>query len=145
MSAFANPALLKALEKTFGIKCNVNDAMPLSVVLRQATALAKEAEKEDLKAKKFREREDKKIFGYGTKRREKLLVQLAKFHCGPNETNGASIGKLESYLRISKTAAKKPNNKALVEKKTRDFNAERSAQTVRQIENQTHRWTKGGY
>ena len=146
MSAFANPALLKALEKTFGIKCSVNEAMPLSVVLRQAATLAKDAEKEDAKSKKLREREDKKTFGYGTKRRAKLLEQLAKFNYLHEKTYNASLEQLEGWLHICKESAKsaKPK-KALVVRKGRDLNAERSAQRVRQIENQTHRWTKGGY
>jgi len=128
MSAFANPALLKALETTFGIKCSVNKAMPLSVVLRQAATLAKEAEKEDAKAKKLREREDKKTFGYGTKHRAKLLDQLAKYTSDPG-MKGASLEALETWLRICKESAKsakpkkKPRaNKALI---------------------QTHRWTGG--
>jgi len=152
MSAFANPALLKALEKTFGIKCSVNEAMPLSVVLRQAATLAKDAEKEDAKAKKLREREDKKIFGYGTKRRAKLLEQLAEFNYNSTKTNGATLEQLEGWLRSSKESAKsakskkKPEpKKALVVRKERDLNAERSAQRVRQIENLTRRWTQSGY
>ena len=153
MSAFANPALLKALEKTFGIKCSVNEAMPLSVVLRQAATLAKDAEKEDAKSKKLREREDKKTFGYGTKRRAKLLEQLAKFNYPHEKTYNASLEQLEGWLRSGKESAKsaKPKTKkakdqnALVVRKGRDLNAERSAQRVRQIENLTRRWTKGGY
>ena len=152
MSAFANPALLKALEKTFGIKCSVNEAMPLSVVLRQAATLAKDAEKEDAKAKKLREREDKKSFGYGTKRRAKLLEQLAEFKYSHTKTNGATLEQLEGWLRSSKEFIKsaKPkkkakDKKALVVRKGRDLNAERSAQRVRQIENLTRRWTGGRY
>ena len=157
MSAFANPALLKALEKTFGIKCSVNEAMPLSVVLRQAAPLAKDAEKEDVKAKKLREREDKKSFGYGTKRRAKLLEQLAEFKYSHTKTNGATLEQLEGWLRSGKESAKsakakkKPkakkskSNKAMVVRKERDLNAERSAQRVRQIENLTRRWTGGRY
>ena len=152
MSAFANPALLKALEKTFGIKCSVNEAMPLSVVLRQAATLAKDAEKEDAKAKKLREREDKKVFGYGTKRRAKLLEQLAEFNYNSSKTNGATLEQLEGWLRSSKEFIKsaKPkkkakDKKALVVRKGRDLNAERSAQRVRQIENLTRRWTGGRY
>lgn len=155
MSAFANPALLKALEKTFGIKCSVNEAMPLSVVLRQAATLAKDAEKEDAKAKKLREREDKKAFGYGTKRRAKLLEQLAEFNYSPTKTNGTTLEQLKGWLRSSKESAKstkskkksnpKKSNKAMVVRKERDLNAERSAQRVRQIENLTRRWTGGRY
>ena len=152
MSAFANPALLKALEKTFGIKCSVNEAMPLSVVLRQAATLAKNAEKEDAKSKKLREREDKKSFGYGTKRRAKLLEQLAEFNYSPTKTNPANLEQLEGWLRSSKEFIKsaKPkkkakDKKALVVRKGRDLNAERSAQRVRQIENLTRRWTGGRY
>lgn len=155
MSAFANPALLKALEKTFGIKCSVNEAMPLSVVLRQAATLAKDAEKEDAKAKKLREREDKKAFGYGTKRRAKLLEQLAEFNFSPTKTNGATLEQLEGWLRSGKKSTKvtkakkkpkaKKSNKAMVVKKERDLNAERSAERVRQIENLTRRWTGGRY
>ena len=157
MSAFANPALLKALEKTFGIKCDVNEAMPLSVVLRQAATLAKDAEKEDAKAKKLRESEDKKTFGYGTKSRAKLLEQLAEFNYSPTKTNGATLEQLKGWLRSSKESAKsakskkKPNpkkskpKKALVVRKGRDLNAERSAERVRQIENLTRRWTGGRY
>ena len=155
MSAFANPALLKALEKTFGIKCNVNEAMPLSVVLRQAATLAKDAEKEDAKAKKLRAREDKKAFGYGTKPRAKLLEQLAEFNYSPTKTNGATLEQLKGWLRSSKESAKstkskkksnpKKSNKAMVVRKERDLNAVRSAQRVRQIENLTRRWTGGRY
>jgi len=155
MSAFANPALLKALEKTFGIKCDVNEAMPLSVVLRQAATLAKDAEKEDAKAKKLRESEDKKTFGYGTKSRAKLLEQLAEFNYSPTKTNGATLEQLKGWLRSSKESAKsikskkksnpKKSNKAMVVRKERDLNAERSAERVRQIENLTRRWTGGRY
>jgi len=152
MSAFANPALLKALEKTFGIKCDVNEAMPLSVVLRQAATLAKDAEKEDAKSKKLREREDKKTFGYGTKSRAKLLEQLAEFNYSPTKTNGATLEQLKGWLRSSKESAKSAKSKkkskpkkALVVRKGRDLNAERSAERVRQIENQTRRWTQGVY
>ena len=157
MSAFATPALLKALEKTFGIKCNVNEAMPLSVVLRQAATLAKDAEKEDAKAKKLRESEDKKTFGYGTKSRAKLLEQLAEFNYSPTKTNGATLKQLKGWLRSIKESAKstkskkkpKPkkskSNKAMVVRKGRDLNAERSAERVRQIENLTRRWTGGRY
>ena len=152
MSAFANPALLKALEKTFGIKCSVNEAMPLSVVLRQAATLAKDAEKEDAKSKKLREREDKKTFGYGTKSRAKLLEQLAEFNYSPTKTNGATLEQLKGWLRSSKESAKSAKSEkkakdqnALIVRKGRDLNAERSAERVRQIENQTRRWTQGVY
>ena len=152
MSAFANPALLKALEKTFGIKCDVNEAMPLSVVLRQAATLAKDAEKEDAKSKKLREREDKKTFGYGTKSRAKLLEQLAEFNYSPTKTNGATLEQLKGWLRSSKESAKSAKSKkkskpkkALVVRKGRNLDAERSAERVRQIENQTRRWTQGVY
>lgn len=121
MSAFANQALLKALETTFGIKCSVNAAMPLSVVLRQAATLAKDAEKAEAKAKKLREREDKKTFGYGTKHRAKLLDQLAKYTNDPG-MKSASLDQLENWLRICKESAKSAkaekkqgSNKALIQ------------------------------
>ena len=121
MSAFANQALLKALETTFGIKCSVNAAMPLSVVLRQAATLAKDAEKAEAKAKKLREREDKKTFGYGTKHRAKLLDQLAKYTNDPG-MKSASLEQLENWLRICKESAKSTkaekkqvSNKALIQ------------------------------
>ena len=127
MSAFANQALLKALETTFGIKCSVNAAMPLSVVLRQAATLAKDAEKEEAKAKKLREREDKKTFGYGTKHRAKLLDQLAKYTNDPG-MKSASLEQLENWLRICKESAKS----AKAEKK----------QVSNKALIQTHRWQR---
>jgi len=127
MSAFANQALLKALETTFGIKCSVNEAMPLSVVLRQAATLAKDAEKAEAKAKKLREREDKKTFGYGTKHRAKLLDQLAKYTNDPG-MKSASLDQLENWLRICKESAKS----AKAEKK----------QVSNKALIQTHRWQR---
>ena len=88
---------------------------------RQAATLAKDAEKAEAKAKKLREREDKKTFGYGTKHRAKLLDQLAKYTNDPG-MKSASLDQLENWLRICKESAKSAkaekkqgSNKALIQ------------------------------